>query len=74
MKWWVGEPEQREQKEEVEGSPLRGRVEANTVCAGYWLKVSKPPGAGMSEGWSLLLLKLVAGILKETGGLCEATY
>lgn len=41
-------------------------MQANTVRSDNWLKVSTYPGARMSEGCSLFLLKLVSMILKPT--------
>lgn len=67
------EQRKRSQKEGLRA--LRGgdSVQADTVCSDNWLKVSKPPGAGMCEGRSLLLLKSVPRILKQTGCLSAAT-
>ena len=41
-------------------------MQANTVCSDNWLKVMRSPGTGMSECWSLYLLKLVLRSLKPT--------
>lgn len=61
--------EQRHQNEGTESSPSKP-----TVCSDNWLKVSNSPEAGMSEGQSLLLLKLVPRILRQADCLSAVMY